>query len=719
MKRWNLQIELKSDFCTTTGEAIPGMLNSKTALEYGIPYIPAKRIKGCLLVAGREMADNGVISQEALFRIFGRPGLERAEGIRVEDGRLSAVPGYLFGRENGEVVAAGEYERLLKTAKERTDIDEQLLEDIFTGKRTRTALDKKRGTAKNHSLRTVQVVPAGILFTSRIEGELGEEEEKILHSCVKGLRHMGIGITRGMGEVRCTLKKIEYGNEEVKESLSILKEFPKETEISLSYEIELEQPVVMAGGQEDGLNQIQASAVSGALAGMYIKMNSLGDSAHEDESFRRIFLRDGVQFGNAFLKRDGIQYVPAPKAFAVPKEDRKAWFNSMAGGQAVRKKQISSQICLDTNGLYLAEPHKEIHFHHARPADRGIGHALNDRAEDTSVPTGQFFHYIALSKGQTFAGSWRGKAEDILALTKCLEAYQYRLRLGTSKTAEYGNCRFRILEAVPVRREHREPAAGQQDEDLARGREWLVWLLSPLVYRSPSDGSYATGSDPLIAQMSKELNSKIEQIDSVCSSTVINGYNSKWRLPAAACPAVSAGSSFHIRTAGDVEAWEIEDMRWGMLTGRGCGQVKAVPWEDCAGGKIMDDAPAELGNVREDKGPSVETDRFFNAVSEYREKRLQQEEAARNALEWLDKQDKNAIPSASEISLLIQMLKGRDGRPRDYEAIRKEAERISGDGKRARILNFMKPCGGKSAEFMKQYLEAAKWKARKREGEDE
>ena len=78
MERWNLKIELKSDFCTATGENVPGMLNSKTALEYGIPYIPAKRIKGCLLEAGREMADNDIIQMDTLYRIFGRPGMEYA-----------------------------------------------------------------------------------------------------------------------------------------------------------------------------------------------------------------------------------------------------------------------------------------------------------------------------------------------------------------------------------------------------------------------------------------------------------------------------------------------------------------------------------------------------------------------------------------------------------------------------------------------------------------
>ncbi len=65
---------------------------------------------------------------------------------------------------------------------------------------------------------------------------------------------------------------------------------------------------------------------------------------------------------------------------------------------------------------------------------------------DISVPTGEFFQYTALSKGQTYAGMWSGKAKDIRLLTECLQDHDYRLRLGRSRTAEYGNCTVRIRE---------------------------------------------------------------------------------------------------------------------------------------------------------------------------------------------------------------------------------------------------------------------------------
>ena len=124
MREWNLRIELKSDFCTATGENAPGMISSKTALEYGIPKIPAKRIKGCLLESGRELADNGMIAGELLSRIFGCPGSLGGEGIRVGDGHLSLVPEYLFNQEKKENFMICDYEQFLKNVKDCQDIED-------------------------------------------------------------------------------------------------------------------------------------------------------------------------------------------------------------------------------------------------------------------------------------------------------------------------------------------------------------------------------------------------------------------------------------------------------------------------------------------------------------------------------------------------------------------------------------------------------------------
>lgn len=46
--------------------------------SYGIPYIPAKRIKGCIREAALEMQELGVISAEEYHRLFGREGNQKS-----------------------------------------------------------------------------------------------------------------------------------------------------------------------------------------------------------------------------------------------------------------------------------------------------------------------------------------------------------------------------------------------------------------------------------------------------------------------------------------------------------------------------------------------------------------------------------------------------------------------------------------------------------------
>lgn len=50
-------------------------------------------------------------------------------------------------------------------------------------------------------LRTMQIIPRGIVFRSVLEMRYPEVagERETLEYCVKALRHMGLGITRGFG----------------------------------------------------------------------------------------------------------------------------------------------------------------------------------------------------------------------------------------------------------------------------------------------------------------------------------------------------------------------------------------------------------------------------------------------------------------------------------------------------------------------------------------
>ena len=79
---------------------------------------------------------------------------------------------------------------------------------------------------------------------------------------------MGIGITRGMGEVRCTLEEAALKETGIKkESTALFQTIHPEQEVSLPYEIKLKLPIILEGNSGEVADQIQGSAILGAFAG--------------------------------------------------------------------------------------------------------------------------------------------------------------------------------------------------------------------------------------------------------------------------------------------------------------------------------------------------------------------------------------------------------------------------------------------------------------------
>lgn len=57
-----ITIELLSDICIGSGESYNSVIDTDVTYDdYGLPYIPAKRIKGCIREAGLELKDFGLI----------------------------------------------------------------------------------------------------------------------------------------------------------------------------------------------------------------------------------------------------------------------------------------------------------------------------------------------------------------------------------------------------------------------------------------------------------------------------------------------------------------------------------------------------------------------------------------------------------------------------------------------------------------------------------
>ena len=135
-KEQQLIITLKSDLCAGSGYSCAGIVDSDLCYDiYGIPYIPAKRLKGCL----REAAGLIGLTEEETGRIFGKAGQQKAQGVFLGNA-------YIEG-----------YEELYRELKEagpvvRNYMTPQNVLDQFTMIKAQTKI-MENGVAKDNSLR--------------------------------------------------------------------------------------------------------------------------------------------------------------------------------------------------------------------------------------------------------------------------------------------------------------------------------------------------------------------------------------------------------------------------------------------------------------------------------------------------------------------------------------------------------------------------------------
>jgi CRISPR-associated protein Csx10 len=212
MRRLTIEIDLISPTLIGSGTGFGSIIDSDIVFdETGVPYIPSKRIKGLLRDSAQEMLDAmneaGIkwLSPEIIEKAFGRPGDEKPAPVYFSD------------------LTIKDYDAVKKwldylSQKFNTYINSHSIMNFFTEIRQQTSIDEKKGTAEEHSLRTIRLAKKGLSFRGSIDIETNNEEIiKLLFVAAKNMRHMGTKRTRGYGSIRCSLfegeKEINHLNE--------------------------------------------------------------------------------------------------------------------------------------------------------------------------------------------------------------------------------------------------------------------------------------------------------------------------------------------------------------------------------------------------------------------------------------------------------------------------------------------------------------------------
>ena len=89
--QYKLIINLKSDLCASSGTGLGSLIDNDVCYdEYGLPYIPAKRIKGLLKEAAVEYCDWDENATKYLDEIFGIEGNNNPGSIKLSNAYLSS-----------------------------------------------------------------------------------------------------------------------------------------------------------------------------------------------------------------------------------------------------------------------------------------------------------------------------------------------------------------------------------------------------------------------------------------------------------------------------------------------------------------------------------------------------------------------------------------------------------------------------------------------------
>ena len=507
-KKW-IVIRLLSDMCVSDGGVYNSALDTDICHDdLGFPYIPAKRLKGCLRECALELKDWGDdISPEELFGDKG-DGKINAGKVRIGNAQL----------QNYE-----EYRKAVLKHKNHIVFHPQNVLSHYSYVRTQTAIDSETGVADDTSLRTMRVASRGLIF--KAECEVPKELSDKLSRCCTSLTQMGIARTRGLGEVIVTLEQDIPDVDDRIGTLAMPEKKDEGTFWRANYTIELEEAVIcksVNGEEANTLDYFEGSKILGLLA------QKMGQEAFLS------FINEGRLFcSNAYIaecadgKRVRMEEVPA-FIYSI-KDNKSEYINKIYDNKDTAKtleyadmqlnQMKHSYVYQSVDGkLYRREVETEERYHHRRDDDKSVGRASSKQGQSEDA---DFYQISSICAGQKFVGYIVGTWEQIKKITDTF-AQTESAYLGYSRNSEYGRVRI-IMEKPAVIR----------NENTIEGKYLLVRLLSPAIIYN-KHASYSTNPQDLLDEIRivlgirPEIDVTSEKIRKFLNYRTIGGFNVTW-----------------------------------------------------------------------------------------------------------------------------------------------------------------------------------------------
>ena len=609
-KHGQLIITLKSDLCAGSGYSYAGVVDRDTCYdEYGIPYIPGRRIKGCMREAAESILqfdDNDIV------RLFGSKGSKEGSGLRIDNAYIEnydQIKDYLAGHS-------------VCTAQEILDRYTRVTGQtrLYDGVADPGSLRYTRSVNHYDPMEQDKNNPKELVFVAEFVCDDDEKTWKMIENVAKATRHIGLKRNRGLGNVWIEVKEAvdpqKPSDSDIHSEIDPYIECSdtKDGRVIISYAVRNVQPLMISRNMEDeSADYIPGQQVIGLLAGRYLKDS---EKKAEDDAFKDLFLNGKSIFSNLY-PCDGYNiYYPAPDYLNRLKKSKKIVYNIGADlpakndisdaenfwyeeGNQPKKLKGKYVAWIDANTVAVFEVKKDIIYHHSHK---------NTHETENGKEEGILYSMEVIRRGQMFAGTITVPKEHV-ALIKSL-LLDGELSFGKSRTAQYGKCQLVNLEEIKNRitkAEANNPVGENEAEHteslFAAGRDVVVTFLSDVLING-KDGNPTVFCEDVRSAVAGEL--KIENIssDKYISSvqvTTATGYMGTWNLRRPAIPAIKAGSflTFHLEK-------ELSDAKncIGERTLEGYGQIRIDYADGCRFDGIKEIDPTVIidSDIDEDIG---------------------------------------------------------------------------------------------------------------------
>lgn len=553
MGNYRLEITLLSDLCVADGSSYASMLDTDICYDsYGFPYIPARRIKGCLRECALELRDWG--KDIAIKELFGEEGYK---GAKVRIGNA-----YIRDYESMKAEAEKNKEHIL--------FHPQNVLNQFSYIRTQTSLDYETGVADDTSLRTMRVANKGLVF----EAEVTIEEAYVADfaSCCQVLSEMGLSRTRGLGDVLVRLT-------EAAPKAPVIHAKLEQDADYLEYVLHVEEPIIV-----NTADYIEGSKILGILiSGM--KMADVGE----------------LVCSNAYIGKNGIRYTEVPASYYAIKNDNQTFVNQIMEDTkdetAIQLNRMKHAYVTKVDGKLAKEAVEiEERYHHRRPEDKSIGRA-SESAEKDSV----FYKMSSISSGQEFYGYIKGTAAQIK------EIYAYiteksEFYIGKSKNSEYGKSRVTVLKTH------------KQKENQVSCGEFIVKLEAPTIVYSDK-AFYSVQVDDLVKEVNAALGlgAEVKPYRTYLNYVTLGGYNVTWRARKPMIEAFDKGSVLHYKLDTPVTLTTNNGCHIGERIHEGYGEISLLAVDRASERRYLEYADAKQ-NQKNCEAYVVETDSLAGEI---------------------------------------------------------------------------------------------------------